>query len=272
MKTILITGASSGIGKATAKFFQQKGWNVVATMRNPEIEKELIQLENVFITRLDVLDSPSIDTAIADSISRFGKIDVLVNNAGYGMLGLFESIPKESIQRLFGVNVFGLLDVSRAVLPHFRQNKSGLIINISSNAGKITYPLSSLYHATKFAIEGFSESLHYELEAIGIGVKIVEPGAVFTDYGGRSLDAHLENIPAEYTAFVHKLIPQYQKMVNPAIMSKAEQIAEIIFTAATDETNQLRYIAGDDAKKLLSARDKMNDDEFVGMIKSSLTI
>jgi len=101
MKTILITGASSGIGKATAKFFQQKGWNVVATMRSPEMEKELIELENVFITRLDVLDSPSIDTAIAESISRFGKIDVLVNNAGYGMLGLFESIPKESIQRLF---------------------------------------------------------------------------------------------------------------------------------------------------------------------------
>ena len=129
-KTILITGASSGIGKDTAKYFQSKGWNVVATMRSPENEKELTTLDNVFVTKLDVLDLDSIDSAIANGIQRFGKIDVLVNNAGYGAYGPLESFPREKILRQFNTNVIGLMDVTRSILPHFRQNKNGVVINI----------------------------------------------------------------------------------------------------------------------------------------------
>ncbi|MEL6863192.1 MAG: SDR family oxidoreductase, partial [Bacteroidota bacterium] len=187
-KTILITGASSGIGKATARFFQEKGWNVIATMRTPEKEEELNQLTNVLVTRLDVLDLESIDQAIAAGIAQFGKIDVVLNNAGYGLMGSFESISRESMIRQFGVNVQGLFDVTQKALPHFRKNKSGMFINVSSIGGRITFPFISLYHSTKFAVEGFSESLRWELAEIGVKVKIVEPGGVATDFGGRSMD------------------------------------------------------------------------------------
>jgi len=135
-KTILITGASSGIGKETAKFFQKKGWNVVATMRKPEMESELTGLENVIVTKLDVLDLESIHQAITHGIEKFGKIDVLLNNAGYGAYGPLESFPREKILRQFNTNVIGLLDVTRAILPHFRENKNGIIMNVSSMVGQ----------------------------------------------------------------------------------------------------------------------------------------
>jgi len=174
-KTILITGTSSGIGKATAIHFQQKGWNVIATMRTPEKETELNKLENVQLERLDVLDLESIDQAIKNGISSFGKIDAIVNNAGYGAYGPLESFPRENIIKQFNTNVIGLMDVTKAIIPHFRVNKDGVIINISSIGGQITFALGSLYHGTKFAVEGISESLHYEMKEIGVKVKIVEP-------------------------------------------------------------------------------------------------
>ena len=191
-KTILITGASSGIGKETAKFFQSKWWNVIATMRNPENETELKQLENVLVTKLDVLDLNSIDSAISQGINQFGGIDVLLNNAGYGAYGPLEAFSRDKILRQFNTNVIGLLDVTKAVLPHFRQMRKGIIINISSIGGKMTFPLGSLYHGTKFAVEGISESLHYEVEQFGGKVKIIEPGMIATDFGGRSFDFNNE--------------------------------------------------------------------------------
>jgi len=134
-KTILITGSSSGIGKATARFFQREGWNVIATMRSPEKETELSALPNVLVARLDVQDSASIAAAVSAGIERFGRIDVLLNNAGYGAYGLLEATPMEKIRRQFDVNVIGLLETTKAVLPHLRANKSGTIINISSIGG-----------------------------------------------------------------------------------------------------------------------------------------
>ena len=153
-KTIFITGASSGIGKETAKLFQSKGWNVIATMRNPENESELKQLENVLVTKLDVLDLDSIQKAFTEGVQEFGSIDVLLNNAGYGAYGPLEAISRDQVLRQFNTNVIGLLDVTKTVLPHFRRNKKGIIINISSMGGKVTFPLGSLYHGTKFAVEG----------------------------------------------------------------------------------------------------------------------
>ena len=186
-KTVLITGTSSGFGKATARHFAREGWNVVATMRRPEEEKELTQLPGVLVTRLDVQDRGSITTAIEAGIARFGRIDALVNNAGFGLFGLFEATPREKIAEQFDVNVFGVMDVTRAILPHFRQNKSGVILNIGSGAGVFTLPMLSLYCASKFALEGFTEALSYELASQNIIVKMIEPGGVVsTNFGKRS--------------------------------------------------------------------------------------
>ncbi|WP_437972410.1 SDR family NAD(P)-dependent oxidoreductase [Sorangium sp. So ce260] len=157
-KTILITGSSSGLGRATAKHFHAKGWNVVATMRNPEREEELIRLDRVLVTRLDVQDLASIQAAVDAGISKFGRIDALMNNAGYGAYGPLEVTSLDKIRRQLDVNVLGVLATTKALLPHFRANRSGVIVNISSGGGRVTLPLGTLYHGTKFAVEGLSES------------------------------------------------------------------------------------------------------------------
>ncbi|MEK6547039.1 MAG: SDR family oxidoreductase [Bacteroidota bacterium] len=245
-QTILITGASSGIGKETAKFFQKKGWNVIATMRNPDMETELTQLENVLVTKLDVLDLDSIDQAIASGIQTFGGIDVLLNNAGYGAFGPLESFPREKVLRQFNTNVIGLLDVTRAILPHFRESNKGLIMNVSSMGGKVTFPLGSLYHGTKFAVEGISESLQYEMEQIGVRVKIIEPGTIATDFAGRSFDFNQDETLTGYQHIVNKILASFSLMDKYA--SPVHVVSEVIYEAATDGKCKLRYIAGKDAK------------------------
>ncbi|MFT4850593.1 MAG: NADP-dependent 3-hydroxy acid dehydrogenase YdfG [Sediminicola sp.] len=266
-KTILITGASSGIGKATAIHFQQKGWNVIATMRTPEKETELTKLENVQLERLDVLDLASIDQAIKNGISRFGRIDAIVNNAGYGAYGPLESFPRENIIKQFNTNVIGLMDVTKAIIPHFRANKDGVIVNISSIGGQMTFALGSLYHGTKFAVEGISESLHYEMKEIGVKVKIVEPGMIATDFGGRSFDFQAGEI-ANYQPIIGALMKQWQNPDNTS--SAASLVADVIYTAVTDDSDQLRYRAGDDANFLLDSRKKMTDDEFFSMMNKQM--
>lgn len=265
-KTILITGASSGIGRATARRFQAAGWNVIATMRAPERETELTRLDGVLVTRLDVLDVPSIATAVEAGLARFGRIDALLNNAGYGAYGPLEATPLEKVRRQFDVNVLGLIATTQAVLPHFRQNRAGCIINISSIGGRITFPLGTLYHGTKFAVEGLSESLHYELEGLGIQVKIVEPGMIKTDFAGRSFDFSNDESLVEYQGVVQALLAALGPMTEMA--SPPELVADVIFTAATDGTSQLRYEAGADAVQLLAARRATDDATFLGGIKA----
>ena len=266
-KTILITGASSGIGKATAIHFQQKGWNVIATMRNPEKDIELSNLGNVHLEKLDVLDLQSIENAIQNGIKKFGKIDALVNNAGYGAYGPLETFPRENIIKQFNTNVIGLMDVTKAIIAHFRQNKDGVIVNISSIGGQMTFALGSLYHGTKFAVEGISESLHYEMAEIGVKVKVVEPGFIATDFGGRSFDFQAGEV-VEYQPIIGALMKQWQDPNNT--ISPPSLVAEVIFNAVTDGTNQLRYRAGSDAEYLLDTRKKMNDSEFFEMMNKQL--
>lgn len=264
--TILITGASSGIGKATAKLFQEKGWNVIATMRNPEGKTELKDSENVLLTQLDVLSLASIEKAIAKGIQKFGKIDVVVNNAGYGAFGPLEAFSRENIVRQFNTNVIGLLDVTRAILPHFRSNKIGVIVNISSIGGKMTFPLGALYHGTKFAVEGISEAMSYEVEAFGTKIKIVEPGAIATDFAGRSLDFSNDESMTEYQSLVEKVnegMPAFFENASPASV-----VAEVIYEAATDGTNRLRYTAGEDARDIVAQRKEADDETFFRGIKS----
>lgn len=264
-QTILITGASSGIGKATAAHFQAQGWNVIATMRSPDNETELTALDNVLVTRLDVTDEASIGAAVAAGLERFGAIDALVNNAGYGAYGPLEAFDIDGIRRQFDTNVIGLLATTKAVLPHMRAAKSGTIVNISSIGGRMTFPLGALYHGTKFAVEGVSESLHYELSAIGVRVKIVEPGMIKTDFGGRSFDFQNDESLEEYQATVAALMAGFASVGEQA--SEPGVVASVIWNAVTDGTNQLRYTAGDDAAELMANRKAQDDDTFLAGIK-----
>ncbi len=265
-QTIFITGSSSGIGKETARYFQARGWNVVASMRQPENEKDLSLLDNVLVTKLDVLDSDTIKSAFREAIQRFGKIDVLLNNAGYGAYGSLESFSKEGIVRQFHTNVIGLLEVTQTFLPHFRENKSGMVINISSMGGKIAFPLGSLYHGTKFAVEGISEALSFELEQIGGKMKIVEPGVTATEFGGRSFDFSHNPELQEYQKLVEVFMAALPEMVKNA--SPAEKVASVIFEAATDGSNKLRYVAGLDASTILDNRRSNDDESFREIMKS----
>ena len=265
-RSILITGASSGIGKASARYFQARGWNVIATMRNPEQETELNRIERVLVTRLDVQDVASIDTALAAGLARFGTVDVLLNNAGYGAYGPLEATPLTKIRRQFEVNVIGLLATTQALVPHFRARRQGTIINISSIGGKITFPLGTLYHGSKFAVEGLSEALHYELAPLGVRVKLVEPGMVKTDFAGRSFDFSHDPALTDYQPVVQSLLAALGPMAEAA--SLPESVAEVIYQAATDDTARLRYEAGDDAGQLLAARRASDDETFLAGIKA----
>lgn len=269
-KTILITGASSGIGKATAALFQEKGWNVVATMRTPEKDQDLAKRDNVLVTRLDVTDAASIAAAVDAGIGRFGRIDVLVNNAGYGAYGPLEAFSMDKIRRQFDTNVIGLLEVTKALLPHFRANGDGVIVNISSIGGKMAFPLGTLYHGTKFAVEGLSEALSFEMEEIGVTVKIVEPGAIATDFGGRSFDFTNDEGMAEYQRVVQKLFAA----LGPAMQNAAPPrvVADVIYEAATDGTGRLRYTAGEDAREYMANRKAQDDETFRAGVKALLDL
>jgi NAD(P)-dependent dehydrogenase (short-subunit alcohol dehydrogenase family) len=260
-KTILITGSSSGIGKVTASFFSAQGWNVIATMRTPEKETELNTLKNVWVAKLDVLDPAGIRLTVNEGIKRFGRIDVLVNNAGYGAYGPLEVFERENIIRQFNTNVIGLLDVTKAVLPHFRANKAGVIINVSSMGGRFTFPFGSLYHGTKFAVEGISESLSFETATFGVKVKIIEPGATATDFAGRSFDFKNDESIEEYQGLMKILMQKVDELGANSV--PALVVAKKIYEAATDGTDQLRYPATPDAVVLLEKRGKEDDNTFI---------
>jgi NAD(P)-dependent dehydrogenase (short-subunit alcohol dehydrogenase family) len=265
-QTVVITGSSSGLGRATAKLFQANGWNVVATMRTPEAETELTGLDRTLVTRLDLRDTASIGTAVDAGRERFGRIDALVNNAGYGAYGPLEVTPLDKIRRQFEVNVIGLLETTKAVLPHLRAQKDGVVVNVSSIGGRVAFPLGALYHGSKFAVEGISESLAYELGALGIRVKIIEPGGMSTDFGGRSLDVSTDPAIGEYGPILRSTLDTFGPML--ANGSTPEAVAEVVYAAATDGTSRLRYAAGADVEQVLTARRDTDDDTFFAGIRS----
>lgn len=268
-KTVLITGCSSGIGKTTAYYYAEQGWNVVATMRDVSMGADLAQA-GITVLRLDVQDKDSIAQAIDLAISRFGRIDVLVNNAGFGLFGVFESIPDEKIRQQFDVNLFGVMDVSRSLLPHFRQNKAGVIVNISSGAGVFTLPMLSLYCASKFALEGFSEALSYELLPLGIQVRIVEPGGVVsTNFGQRSAaEAGYVNAVADYADFTAATAQVFAGLRQTRLGTELD-VAKVIYQASIDDSEQLRYVATEDIKPLLQARRESCESEYIQLMRSS---
>ncbi len=274
-QTIFITGASSGIGKATAGLFAGRGWNVVATMRNPDDGSELASRDNVLATRLDLLDSDSIRSAVDEAVDRFGSIDVLLNNAGYGAYGPLEATPMDVIRRQFDVNVFGLIETIQAVLPGMRQHRTGTIMNVSSVGGRVTYPLGTLYHGSKWAVEGLSEALHYELVPFGIRVKIIEPGGVRTDFSGRSFVFTHDPELADYQPLVQAATEAVAQAAaeaqgsTPTGSQEPEEVAEVIWAAATDGTDRLRYVSGEGAQTLLDQRYSAEQDEaFVAGLRA----
>ena len=251
-KTVFITGCSSGIGKATTKYFAAKGWNVAATMRNPSKETELNHLSNVKLFAVEVTDSESIKKAITDTLEAFGNIDVIVNNAGYGTVGVFEAAEKQQIQRQFDTNVFGVMNVIREILPYFREKKQGCIINVTSVAGFITFPCYSIYHATKFALEGFTESLQFELRPFNIKVKNIAPGAIKTDFYTRSQDVFKKEGLTAYDKYTYIT---YKTTQNVGMKAPGpEIIAKTIYKAATANNNRLRYPAGMQAQIVLTLK------------------
>jgi NAD(P)-dependent dehydrogenase (short-subunit alcohol dehydrogenase family) len=262
MKTILITGASSGIGRASVLKFQAEGWNVAATMRSPEKETELQKLSNVAIFALDVTDLNSINTAVAGTLGQFKGLNVLLNNAGYGLAGPFEAADAAQIERQFATNVYGPIYTTQACLPHFRAQASGLIINVSSIGGRLVLPFNSLYHGTKYALEGISEALALELAPYGVRVKIVEPGGVRTDFAGRSLELAKKDGLNAYDDSIQRAMAIFMSPDRAKDYSEASDIAEVIYTAATDGTNQLRYLAGKDAEAMATERAQISDEEY----------
>lgn len=254
MKTIFITGASTGLGKAAAILFQSKGWNVIATMRNPEKETELTGLSHVTLLPLDVTDPEQIKETAEKAIA-LGDIDVVYNNAGYGLMGPLEAYETEQIVKQVNTNLLGVILTTQAFIPHFKARRSGLFITTTSLGGLISFPFSSIYHATKWALEGWTESMSYELGLFNIGIKTVAPGGIQTDFAGRSLD--LVSLPA-YDNAVNKMM----MLLNPDLFSTVESIAEVVYAAATDGKDQLRYVAGEDANAYYSRRLELGQDAF----------
>jgi NAD(P)-dependent dehydrogenase (short-subunit alcohol dehydrogenase family) len=265
-KTVLITGASSGIGEATTRLFAQQGWNVIATVRSPERATELAQLEQVTVLRLDVTDPETIKAAIDQALAQFPSIDVLVNNAGYALVGPFEAATPAQIEQQFATNVFGLMNVTHALLSHFRDRKQGLIINVASMGGRITFPLYSLYHATKWAVEGFSESLQYELAPLGIRVKTIEPGPIKTDFYGRSNDVLSQAGLTVYDAFMKRTMPKMQHAGETGAPPKA--VAQVIYGAAIDNSKKFRYSVN--STLVLGLRKLLPDGLFFSIIRRAV--
>ncbi len=265
--TIFITGSSSGLGKATAKLFAAKGWTVIATMRKPENETELVSIPNISLMPLDVTNLAQIEETVAKAVKE-NAVDVVFNNAGYGLAGPFEGTTDEQITQEITTNLLGVMRVTKAFLPSFREKRNGLFITTTSIGGLVTLPFNSVYHATKWALEGWSESLAFELKGFGIGVKTVSPGGITTDFAGRSLV--MTQHPA-YEELAGKVMKAFSDPARAANRSTAEQIADVVYEAATDGKDTLRYVAGADAKAAYAKRLQVGDEEFrKGIAKSFL--
>jgi len=283
-KIALITGCSTGIGFETSLLFARNGIFTYATMRNVSKSKELIAFAKrerlpLKVITLDVTDEDSIEQAIETVTHEQNRIDILVNNAGYSLVGALEMLYIDEIKEEFETNFFGIIKLIQRVLPTMRKQRSGKIINISSLAGRIGFPLASAYVSSKFALEGLSESLNYELQELGIFVILIEPGVVKTDFvknlsigkqitalQNGSVETSTTNLP--YTEMTRKRIssfkPRFEKGCSPKI------VADTILEAVTSEKPKSRYLVGEDAFKLMEIRKNTSDEDFTGIVMNSV--
>jgi NAD(P)-dependent dehydrogenase (short-subunit alcohol dehydrogenase family) len=275
-KVALVTGSSSGIGFETALLLARAGFKTYASMRNLEKSKNISEIASteklpLQVVHLDVDDDGSVKDAIAKIVTADQRIDVLVNNAGYGLFGSVEDSSIEEIKAQFETNFFGVVRVTQRVLPVMRKQKSGTIVNVSSVGGRIGLPALSAYHGTKFALEGLSESIAYELEPFGIRVVIIEPGAIRTNILNSSASAKKALDPkSPYFSLTQKLDDNFKSMMENA-SSSPKEVAKVILQAVTSENPLLRYSVGDDAATLIHARENMPDKEFRKMIMQNFS-
>jgi NAD(P)-dependent dehydrogenase (short-subunit alcohol dehydrogenase family) len=257
-ETIFITGASTGLGRATALLFAARGWKAIATMRAPEKETELAKVPGVTLLKLDVTKPDEIRAAAEQALA-LGPVDVLFNNAGYGLSGAFEGATDAQLTHEIDTNLLGVMRVTQAFLPAMRERGKGAIITTTSIGGLVAFPFNSVYHATKWGLEGWSESLAYELAPFGIRVGTVAPGGISTDFASRSLvfTPH----PA-YMEAIGKVMAAFTDPKRRAGHSTAEQIAEIVWQAAHDTTDRVTFVAGEDAKAAYARRQEVGVDAF----------
>lgn len=268
--TVLITGTSSGIGKATAQYFAQQGWQVAATMRSPEKDTELAATPGIRVFKLDVTDNASIAAAFDAAEAALGPIQVVVNNAGYGVDGVFEAMSDEVIEKQFDTNVFGLMRVTREAIRRMRAQGGGTIVQIASMGGRLAFPLYSIYHGTKWAVEGFSEALQYELRGQNIKLRVVEPGAIKTDFYHTGRVFVKPDYTDAYNTLVEKGVSVSMdtgnKGADPSVVARA------ILKAATDRSWKLRYPVGAPAPLLLALKKWLPDSWFFAIVRSSYKI
>ena len=271
-KVAVVTGSSSGIGFETSLVLARNNFHTYATMRNLERGTKMRAVQSVEnlpikIILLDVTSDKSVSDAIQSILSESGRIDVLVNNAGYGLVGAFEELDMDEIKQQYETNFFGVIRVVQAVIPIMKEQKSGMIVNISSGAGRFGYPGGSAYVSTKFALEGLSESIAYELDPFGIKVALVEPGFVRTNFS--SVIAKRSQEPnSEYSKMMEIMAGRIEGMKRNS--SSPELVANIVLEAVTTKNPNLRYLAGKDVEQWIEQKKKLSDKEFFNMIKQSL--
>jgi NAD(P)-dependent dehydrogenase (short-subunit alcohol dehydrogenase family) len=276
LSVAVVTGSSSGIGLAASLALAKNGYLTYATMRNLAkrdtieliAEKQHLPIRTV---QLDVTDENSVKNAIQSILSESGRIDLLVNNAGYGLTGAFEDVGMDEIKSLYETNVFGVIRVTQAVLPIMRKQGSGRIINISSGAGRIGYPGGSAYVSSKFALEGLSESMAFEVEQFGIKTVLVEPGFIRTNFAENIVTAKKAqnpNSPYSQIMMQMKSSSQRRRMIENA--PDADLVASVIVEAATAKEPNLRYLAGKDVEQMVAAKKGMSDEEFQKMIRQGV--
>ena len=273
-KVAVVTGSSTGIGYETSLILARNGFLTYATMRNlnkSESIESITTKENlpIHIKQLDVTDDTSVKNAVEAISSETGRIDLLVNNAGYGLNGALEDLAMDEIKAQYETNLFGLIRTTQAVLPIMRRQKSGTVINISSGVGRFGLPGSSAYVSTKFAVEGLSESMSYELEPFGIKVVLVEPGVIKTNFVDSMVIARKSQDPkSPYSQIIQKMVTGLEEMMKNG--SSPDLVAKVVLNAAINENPSLRYLAGNDVEQLLESKRKMPDEEFYKMMKQNL--
>lgn len=264
-KTVLITGCSTGLGNTAAKKFAKEGWNVIATMRSVDKSLEEDFPGQIKVVRLDVTEPQTIYDAIDEGIKQFGKIDAVINNAGYGFGAVFEATPMEDIRAIFETNVFGVINVLQAIIPYFRKQGGGTIVNVSSSIGIVAAPLRAAYASTKFAVEGLTESLFYELESQNILIRLVEPGFMTTTNFMTSPAArHADNdipVPESYKPYYDSFLTVQD--APPSGVADVNKVAEQVYLAACDRSDKLRYPAGQDAELLIGIRWSKPDEQYM---------
>ena len=270
-KTVLITGCSSGFGRAAARRFQAEGWNVVATMRDPARGLGLGVGERLVVQPLDVTSDASIQAALDATIARFDAIDVIVNNAGRGLFSAFETTPEEAIRSLLETNLFGPMKLIRAVLPWMREAGGGRIVNISSGTAIVAEPLMAAYTASKAALDAFTEALMFELSLNNIGVKLVVPGFVPTTDFVQSTQASSQNcaVPDIYQPYIDQRMAALMAAPS-APLATVDEVAAAIFAAAVDETGRLRWLVGSDNDERARMRWSAGEDAYAAWLGEQL--